>query len=147
MINSSLNTKLVTYVLAWRGFWTYSYFYAPLQRREGILLCTCRSVGRSVGPFVTFSFPINYSRTPWPTFLKHPHKCPHIRIRQQRNPIDCGPLGQRSRAPGWNVQKLQFRKWISSSYMYATYFELANPVVQNICDKKTPSLVKDLFFS
>jgi len=26
--------------------------------------------------------------------------------------------------------------WISSSYVCATHFELTNPVVQNICDKK-----------
>ena len=56
-------------------------FYAPLRRREGILLCTCRSGGLSV----TFSFLINYSRGPWHTFLK---LCPHIRPGQQRKPID-----------------------------------------------------------
>ena len=51
-------------------------FYAPLRRREGILLCTCRSVCLSV----TFLFPINNSRTPWPTFLKlGPHICPENR--------------------------------------------------------------------
>ena len=27
-------------------------------------------------------------------------------------------------------------KWISSSYIWATYFELTNPVVQHICDFK-----------
>ena len=34
----------------------------PLRRREGILLCTCQSVGRSLS--VTFSFPINNSGMP-----------------------------------------------------------------------------------
>ena len=29
-----------------------------------------------------------------------------------------------------------FPKWISSSYICGTYFEVTNPVVQNICDKK-----------
>ena len=38
-------------------------FYAPLRRKEGILFCTCRLVGRSVPLYVTFSFPINNSRT------------------------------------------------------------------------------------
>ena len=31
-------------------------FYAPLGRREGILLCTCWSVERSVGPSVCNRF-------------------------------------------------------------------------------------------
>ena len=30
----------------------------------------------------------------------------------------------------------KFEKWISTSYICATYFELTNPVVQNIHDKK-----------
>ena len=63
-------------------------FYASLRRREGILLCTCRSGGLSV----TFSFLINYSRGPWHTFLK---LCPHIRPGQQRNPIDFGITGSK----------------------------------------------------
>ena len=79
----------------------YVPFYAPLRRREGILLCTCRTVCLLVCPSVTFSFPINNSRTPWPTLLK---LCPHIRLEQQRNPID---FGQRSRSSGSNVSKLQ----------------------------------------
>ena len=56
----------------------FTVFYAPLRRREGILLCTCRSVGLSV----TFMFPINNSRTPWPSFLKLSQ---HIHPGQQRN--------------------------------------------------------------
>ena len=59
------------------------YFYDPLGRREGILLCTCLSVC----PSVTFSFPINNSRTPLLTFLK---LGPHIRPGEQRNHIDFG---------------------------------------------------------
>ena len=31
----------------------------------------------------------------------------------------------------------KFEKWISTSYICATYFELTNPVVQNSCDKNT----------
>ena len=55
----------------------------------------------SVWTFVTFSFSINNSRTPWPTFLKlSPHICPW----QQRNPIDFG--GQRSRSSGSNLSEL-----------------------------------------
>ena len=45
----------------------------------------------SVCPSVTFSFPINNSKTPRPTFLK---LGPHIRPGQQRNPIDFGVKGQ-----------------------------------------------------
>ena len=75
-----------------RLLWTLKacHNYAPLRRREGILLCKCRSVGR-VCPSVPFSFPINNSRMPWPTFLK---LCPHIRPGQQMNPIDFGVKGQ-----------------------------------------------------
>ena len=65
----------------------YCSNYAPLRWREGILLCTCRSVGRLVGPSVTFLILINNSRMLWPTFL---YLCPHIRPWQQRNPIDFG---------------------------------------------------------
>ena len=45
-------------------------------------------------------FPINYSRTPWPTFLK---LAPHIRPGQQKNPID---LGSKFKVTGSNVSKL-----------------------------------------
>ena len=61
-------------------------FLCPLQKREGILLCTCRSVGLSVCPSVTFSFPINNSRRPWPTFLRI---CPPIHPGQQMNRVKC----------------------------------------------------------
>ena len=54
-----------------------------------------RSVCRSFCPSVTFSFPTDKWRTPWPTFLK---LCPHIR-GQQRNTIDLRSLGQRSSVP------------------------------------------------
>ena len=42
------------------------------------------------------------------------------------------------------VIKLQFQKWISSSYICATYFELTNPVVQNIWQKHCIMFYKHL---
>ena len=81
---------------------------------------------------------INNSRTPWPTFLK---LCPHICPGQQRNPIDW-ITGSKVKVTRVKYAKTvsdclsnNFQKWISSSYICATYFELANPDVQNICDK------------
>ena len=65
----------------------------------------------SVCPSVTFSFPINNSRTPWPTFLK---LGPHIRPGQQKNPI-LGSLDQRSRSPGSNVSKT-VSDWLSNNF-------------------------------
>ena len=48
-------------------YWLECFNYAPLRRRECIFLCTCQLVGwsvcLSVCPCVTFSFPINNSRT------------------------------------------------------------------------------------
>ena len=58
----------------------YFYFFMP-PSKKGVLLCTCRSVC----PSVTFSFQINNSRTPWPSFI---NLCPHICSWQQMNPID-----------------------------------------------------------
>mgnify|MGYP007091346231 CR=1 FL=1 len=58
-------------------------------------------VSQSICPSVTFSFPINNWRTPWSTLLK---LCPHFRPGQQRNPIDFGALGQRSRSLGQMCQ-------------------------------------------
>ena len=56
------------------------------------------SIGWSVSLPVTFSFPINNSRTLWPTFLKlGPHICPGVNCQ--------GHHGQRSRSPGSNVPK------------------------------------------
>ena len=77
---------------------------------------------------------------PRPTFLK---LGPHIRPGQQRNPIDF--FGHWVKGHGDRDQMCQtvsdclssnFPKWISSSYICATYFDLTYPVVQNICDKK-----------
>ena len=146
------------------------------------------------------SFPINNSRTPWPTTFKHG---PHIHPGWQRKPIYFGWLGQRPRPPQSNVFYLLllcyigicdiclwghcalyiyiilldlscrgYHSWksikklcylpfktrhilkvavrliqivrlsnnlpkgISSSYIWATNFELTNPVVQHICDFK-----------
>ena len=95
-----------------------------------------KSVSLSVYPSVTFLFLINNSRTPWPTFLKLGL---HIHPRQQRNPIDVGSKVKVTRV---NCAKTvsgcfsnTFTKWISSSYICATYYELTSPVVQNICDQ------------
>ena len=80
-------------------------------------------VGLSVGlPSVTFLFLINNCRTPWPIFFK---PGPHIHPRLLRNPI---------RITGSKVKVTTVK--IASSYIWATYFEVTNPVVQNICDKK-----------
>ena len=81
-------------------FTVYNYIVIP-PFEEDILLCTYRSVGLSVCPSVTFSFPINNSRTPWPTVLK---LCPHIGPGQQRNPIDFAVTG--SKVTGSNMSKL-----------------------------------------
>ena len=91
---------------------------------------------RSPGSNVLKLFPINNSRTPWPTYLK---LGPQSILGSRETLLILGWLGQRSRSPGSNLPKLlkyQLWKWISSSYICATYFELNNPVVQNICDKK-----------
>jgi len=106
----------------------------PLKKRKNIalLMSVCMSV--------TFSFPINNSRMPWPTFLKH---CPNIRPGQQMNPIDFEVTGSKVKVIGVKCVKTvsdclsnNFQKWISPSYICATYFELTYPVLQDICDKK-----------
>ena len=117
------------------------------------MLCTCQSVGLSV----TFSFPINNSRTPWPTFVK---LGPHIHPGWKMNPIDFGVTGSKVKLTGVKCAKTvldclsnNFQKWISFSYNCPTYFELTYPVVQNIFDKTIfrghnvlqTSLVKNLF--
>ena len=89
---------------------------------------------------VTFTFPINNLRLPWSTFLK---LCPHICPGQQRNSIDFWVTVSKVKVIGVKCAKTvsgclsnNFTKWISSSYICVTYFELTFPVVQNICDKK-----------
>ena len=107
----------------------------PLRWREGILLCTYWLVGRSVWSVCLsvcnlFLFPINNSRTPWPTFLKlcplwfwgHWVKGPGHRVKCVKIVSDC--------------LSNNFPKWVFSLYICATYFELTYPVLQNICDQK-----------
>ena len=97
-------------LLLWKGFseeiWIKHLFTLyTIRKKEWIVMppyeeesvyCFA-NVGRSVGPSVfcpsvTFSFPINNSRMPWPTFLV---LCPHIHPGQQRNPIDFKGQGHR----------------------------------------------------
>ena len=74
-------------------------------------------VGRSVCQSVTFSFPINNSRMLYGHWVKGQG---HLDKMCQ----NCFRLFK------------CFTKWVSSSYICATYFELTFPVVQKICDKK-----------
>ena len=156
-------------------------FFAPPfeEERAYYFAHVGRSVCWSFCPSVTFSFPTDKWRTPWPTFLKLcPHirgtllilrslgqrsrvpkpfpinnsrtitflkLCPHIQVWQQRTLLILG-----SKVKGTRVQcsktisdclSNNFPKWISSSYICATYFELTYPVVQNICDKKNLGVI------
>ena len=75
----------------------YLLFFVMPPFEEERAYC-CVHVGWSVSLPVTFSFPINNSRTLWPTFLKlGPHICPGVNCQ--------GHHGQRSRSPGSNVPK------------------------------------------
>ena len=60
----------------------------PFEEDKDILLF----IYWSVSPSVTFLFPINNSRMPWPTFLK---LCTYICPGQQRNPFDYGVTGSK----------------------------------------------------
>ena len=77
-----------------------------------------------------FLFPINNSRTPWPTFLK---LCPlwfwgHW-VKGQGHRVKCVKIVS-------DCLSNNFPKWVFSSFICATYFELTYPVLQNICDQK-----------
>jgi len=74
----------------------------PSKKREYIALhMSVSGSGLSGCPSVTFSFPINNSRVPWPTFLK---LCLHI-LGSRGTLLILRSLGQRSRSPWSNVSK------------------------------------------
>ena len=79
------------------------HYYTPFKEERaywfahvGLLVCL------SVRPSVTFFFPINNSRTPWPNFLK---LVPHIVLGSRETILILGSLGQSSRSPRSNVPK------------------------------------------
>ena len=83
--------------------------YYALWWREGIVLCICRSVC----PSATFLFLINYTRTPWPTFLK---LGPQIRPGQQRN---CGHW-----VKGLGHQRQMFQNFSQNEFLLHTFVQL-----------------------
>ena len=112
----------------------FANFYAPFEEESAC----------SVDPSVTFLFPINNSRV---TYLPHTWSTHSSWVAEV-------PYWFWFKGQGHQDQMCQtvsdcfsnnFLKWISSSYMCATCFELTYPVVQNICDKKS-SLECTMFY-
>ena len=84
---------------------------------------------------------VGNSRTTRPTFLKLGS---HIPPWQQRDHIDSVVTGSTVKLTWVKCLKTvsdclsnNFPKWMSYSYICATYFELTYPVLQTICDKET----------
>ena len=103
----------------------------PFERREGILLCT----GQSVCPFVTFSFPINNSRTPRPTFL-------HTSVLGSRGTYSFWGYWVKGQSHGGQMCQNHFQLLSKVSisqneFLLHTFVHLIlNWLIQNICDKK-----------
>ena len=135
----------------------------PFRRRGGILLCTCLSVGLSMGLSVglsvcvcvsvclsvclsvTFLFPINNSRTPWPTFLK---LCPHIPPGQQRNPIDQWSAGSNvPKSFPINYSRTPWPTFLKLGPSETSYFAFLTSIFNVFVSRNQDRLVNTTFLS
>ena len=100
-----------------------SLFVMPSLKKRGYIALHML-VGRTVSPSVTFSFPINNSRMPWPTFLI---LCPQIRPVQQRNRVYFEITGSKVKVIAVKYAKTNSEQLLKNALTYLPHTLSTNP--------------------